>query len=97
MGGTLKEDIYEAYFILQEMTDKTNNYKTFSDELEHQGKLMIVRLGIWKSDESFAHNVLENTKELIKGQIEVNNMLKEHYAKIWANEESRVNGIREKP
>ena len=82
MINTFKEDLMYSYLVLQEMHDTLEKFEPFKDDLTERGEVAINNLNGWNVEDPELKSFVDDTINLLKGQIDISNKIKKRRESI---------------
>jgi hypothetical protein len=79
----IKNEIYEAYLVLQDMHDIIIDFKYFDEDLINRGLNAIDKLTDWKIKDPKLKTIVFKTVELLKMQLKCSEKIREKKEEVW--------------
>lgn len=79
----MMDDLKVSYSILQDMHDLILKYEPFPYELVEEGKTAIQILKMHKPEDYELRRIIDDTREILEGQLKLNKEIKRLKEKIW--------------
>ena len=85
MERNVKEEIYEAYLVLQDMHDCFEEFKYFDKDLTDRGLKSLRKLSEWETENKDLREILDYTIKLLSCQLDLSEELKCKKEEVWNN------------
>lgn len=85
MERNIKNEIYEAYLVLQDMHECFEDFKYFDDDLTFRGLKAIRKLSEWETENQELKSIINDTIELLNCQLDLSEELKCKKEELWNN------------
>lgn len=83
MTRNIKEEIYEAYLVLQDMHDCFEEFKYFDNDLNDRGIEAVRRLSEWEIENQKLKTITEKTIDILNMQLDISEQLKCKKQELW--------------
>lgn len=83
MERNIKEEIYQAYMVLEDMHNSLEDFQYFDKELMNRGRKAFKRLADWDVSDPELQVIVKKTMKLLSCQMDLSDELKKKKEELW--------------